>query len=123
MTPAEIAYRDATRAEPSQMAQELQEILGQRSVAFAAGVQSPQAVGRWAAGKAEPQGEAEPRLRNLYKVVLVLRETESPQTIRAWLQGANPHLAHRAPLEVLREDDLGADAAAVVDAAVVFADA
>ena len=120
MSPTDVAHREATRTDFRQIAQELQEALGQRLVAYATGVRSPQAVGRWAAGKNEPRG-AEQGLRNLYRVFVVLRETENAQTIRAWLKGANPQLAHRAPIEFLREDS--ASVTAVTDAAATFADA
>ncbi len=102
-------------------AQKLQEALGQRLVAYATGVDSPQLVGRWAAGRNEPQGQTVQRLRDLYRVFVILRETESDQAIRAWLQGANPQLANRAPIELLHEDPNTVPA--VADAAFTFANA
>jgi hypothetical protein len=120
MSTIDVAFREATRTDFRQIAQELQEALGQRLVAFATGVRSPQAVGRWATGKSEPQGEAGQRLRNLYRVFVTLRETENHQTMRAWIQGANPQLANQAPIELLREDP-GA-VSAVTDAASTFVD-
>lgn len=122
MSPIEAAFQEATRAELPQVAQELQQALGQRLVAYATGVRSPQAVGRWAAGKSDPQQNTEQRLRTLYRVFLILQESENDKTIRAWFQSANPQLANQAPIEVLRESTAN-DAAAVAEAAVDFADA
>jgi len=121
MSPTDVAHREATRTDFRQIAQELQEALGQRLVAYATGVRSPQAVGRWATGKNEPQGQTDQRLRDLYRVFVILRDTESDQTIRAWLQGANPQLANQAPIELLHEDPSAVTA--VADAALNFVDA
>lgn len=99
------AHRDATRTPLHEIAAELQDALGQRLVAYAAGTRSPQAVGRWATAATSPREDAERRVRALYRVFVILREAEDHATIRAWLLGANPDLEDRAPLELLREDE------------------
>lgn len=96
------AYREATRAKVPAIAQRLQELLGQQLVAYAIGVSSPKMVGRWAKGT-PPHPGTELKLRNLYRTVLILLDSVGPQTVRAWLQGANPDLADVPPVEVLRE--------------------
>jgi hypothetical protein len=59
-------------------------------------------AGRWV--RTNPHDDARERLRALYRVVLILQETEQPDTIRAWLVGANPQLDDQAPVELLRND-------------------
>lgn len=84
--------------------QVLQDVLGQRLLAYTTEVRSAQAIGSWAAGEATPRAGADQRLRALYQTVLILREAGlSRHTIRAWLQGANPDLGERAPIELLRQ--------------------
>jgi len=104
-TTIESAYAGALRAPVRQMADECQRLLGQRLVAYVTGHKSPKIVGRWALGQNEPHDDARERLRALYRVVLILRETEQPDTIRAWLVGANPQLDDKAPVELLRNDE------------------
>jgi hypothetical protein len=84
------------------MAGGLQELLGQRVVAYATGLRSPKAVGRWTTGT-NPHREQDKKLRNLYRTVLILRESYGPETIRAWLEGANPDLGDVAPIDALRQ--------------------
>jgi hypothetical protein len=114
--PTQAAHKQAITESIAAIAQELQELLGQKLVAYTTDVKSPKAVGRWAHGVVEPRAEAEQRLRALYRAVLTLQEAYGPQTIRAWLQGANPDLANQAPVDVLRK---GRDAA-VIEAAESF---
>jgi len=99
-------YKEATRATVPEMAAECQRLLGQRLVAYVTGHRSPKMVGRWALEKSEPQAEAKERLRALYRTVRILGEHEQPDTIRAWLMGANPQLHDQAPVELLREAKL-----------------
>lgn len=114
--PTQAAHKQAITASIAAIAQELQELLGQKLVAYTTDVKSPKAVGRWARDEAEPRAESEQRLRALYRTVLTLQEAYGPQTIRAWLQGTNPDLANQAPVEVLRK---GREAA-VIEAAEHF---
>jgi hypothetical protein len=109
----EEAHRKAARTSVSKIAAELQEIVGQRQVAFAVGIRSSKEVGRWANAESKPRVETDARLRNLYRVVEALRNSgEEPETIRAWMLGANPSLEEKAPIEIFKEggwtDVLGA---------------
>jgi hypothetical protein len=110
------AFKEAMTRPISEIAAQLQELLGQRLVAFAVGVRSPKLVGRWAAGDHEPRDEPEKRLRELYRAVLILRDHYGAETIRAFMVGANPDLEDRAPIDVLH-DGRGAE---VVRAAESF---
>lgn len=113
-----VAYKGATTTPVPEIAAELQDLLGQRLVAYGANVRSPKLVGRWAAGS-DPRDETAKRLRELYRVVLVLRnQGHGPGTIRAFVNSANPDLGDRAPIDAIR-DGLGVDA---VHAAEAFGD-
>ena len=37
--------------------------------------------------------------------MLILQSTYGPETIRAWLVGANPDLNDRPPIDLIREDE------------------
>jgi hypothetical protein len=112
--------RTAEPFDVSRLADELQRAIGQRLVAYAVGVRSPQAVGRWARGERVPRPKTVVKLMDLYGVYLVLSETERDEMIVAWLLGGNPHLGENAPIELLREGDdepvLSAAIAFVLDA-------
>jgi hypothetical protein len=102
LPPTEAAHKEAILASIPDMARELQELLGQRGVAYTTGVRSPKAVGRWLTGT-PPHPNTLKKLRNLYRTVLILRESYGPETIRAWLEGANPDLGDCAPIDALRQ--------------------
>jgi hypothetical protein len=100
----EEAHRVAARTAVAIIADELQKILGQRQVAFAVGIKSSKEVGRWATDDSKPRDETDVRLRQLFRVVEVLRKGgEEPDTIRAWLLGSNPSLDEEAPIEAFRD--------------------
>ncbi len=103
MPTAEVAFRDSLHARVRTMAGELQEVLGQRLVAFVTGSSSNKTVARWAKGDNDPNFEAEGRLRALYRTVLILRDHEPPETIRAWLASPNPDLGDDVPADLLRK--------------------
>src|SRR5262245_30721626 len=104
-TAMQAAHDQAMRTPVVDLATACQRLFGQRAVAYVAGHKTPQIVGRWAAGYNEPNDEARARLRALYRTVLILEEREQPDTIRAWMLGANPQLDDRAPLELLHDDE------------------
>jgi hypothetical protein len=106
------AFRQAVTKDFAAVASDLQEILGQRLVAYVAGVGSPKSVGRWATGVTAPQrDDAKQRVRNLYRVVCALSATLkgdgalSDEGVRAWLLSANPELNDRIPLDLLRDGE------------------
>lgn len=99
----EAAYKESLEASVATMAGELQEVLGQRVVAFVAGSKSNKTVGRWARGEtADPGDEALGRLRALYRIQLLMRERVKPPTCRAWMTSPNPELGEEVPAAVLR---------------------
>jgi uncharacterized protein (DUF2384 family) len=58
-------------------------------------------------------GEEGWRLSGLAAVVTALLAIYEPEAISGWLQGNNPHLGDRRPLDVLAEGDVAAVMAAV----------
>ncbi len=97
----QAAYRKEVEEPTAVIAQTLQQELGQRLVAYVTETRSPKAVGRWAQGVA-PRDDARRKLRELYRTVLILKQVYGADTIRAWLEGANPDLGNQAPVEILR---------------------
>lgn len=84
----------------------LQESLGQKLVAVMAGVKDPSTVGRWASGAVEPRAATEARLRSIYQVFTLLMDQESIHTIRAWFVGLNPQLDDTSPARAIAEGDI-----------------
>jgi hypothetical protein len=74
-------------------------------VARAIGV-DPAQLSRWRKGQ-EPSESAWDRLVDLFAVVSKLEGFYSPSHIRAWLDGANAHLAERSPLYLIRHGESG----------------
>ncbi len=81
----------------------MQEVLGQKLVAYIAGVSDPRTVGRWAAGERAPRAEHEQRLRCAYQTFQLLLAEESPHTVRAWFLGLNPQLDDQSPAQSIRD--------------------
>lgn len=111
------AHARATRATVPEMATALQEIFGQKLVAIMTGIQDPKSVGAWARGSQKPHPPVERRLREAYHITSLLLSAESPETVRAWFMGMNPHLDDQSPALVLSEAD---GPARVVGAARAF---
>jgi len=118
-TGARGAFRESITLPVDRIAAELQRKLGQRAVAYAAGIKSPKLVGRWAdkEGGHSPRPEHEKRLRALMYVVRVLQQDGyGDETVRAFIAGDNPDLGDKTPLDVIRAGH-GSDA---VRAATAF---
>ena len=86
----ERVHNEATRTSVTDISAHLQQLLGQRTTAFACGVRSPKSVGHWVAGT-QPAADTTQRLRALFETVLIL-EDEDDETKVAWLTGTNPGL-------------------------------
>jgi len=100
------AHERAVSFEIKDVARYLQEALGQKLVAYIAGVSDSKRVGRWAQGAQSPRDEAERRLRAAFQIFHLLLAEESPHVIRAWFIGMNPQLDDDSPAEVIREGRL-----------------
>jgi hypothetical protein len=99
------AFNEAIRTSIDSIAGRLQEYLGQKITAFAVGIKDPRTIGRWARNEQAPREAQAARLRNLYSVTQLLLARETPETVRAWLLGANPLLDGRTPIDLLNKDD------------------
>jgi hypothetical protein len=99
----EQAHQSATGRAPDELARELQEMLGQKLVAFALGDRHPKTVGRYARGDREPEPDAMRRLVDLYTVVEILQHGMQERTVKTWMLGTNPVLRGNAPIDVFHE--------------------
>lgn len=99
----EQAHDTAAQREPSELASELQALLGQRMVAFALGDRHPKTIGRYARGERSPDDAAVRRLVDLYTLVELLENGMRRKAIRSWMLGSNPRLRGRAPIEAIHE--------------------
>ena len=68
----EHAHDTATQREPSELASELQALLGQKMVAFALGDRHPKTIGRYARGERSPDDATVRRLVDLFTLVELL---------------------------------------------------
>lgn len=103
--PIEEAHELAVKRAPNEIAAELQELLGQKLVAFALGDRHPKTIGRYARGERNPDDEALAALTDLYTVVTVLKEgraTPGPW-IKKWMLGSNMRLNGKAPIQVFHD--------------------
>jgi len=100
------AHQKAMTFEVKDIARYLQEALGQRLVAYMAGVEDPKRVGRWAQGAQTPREEAERRLRAAFQIFHLLVASDSEHVVRAWFIGMNPQLEDDSPAEVIHEGRL-----------------
>jgi hypothetical protein len=100
------AHQEAMRLPLSSLAEKLQDVLGQQLTAYAVGLKDPRMIGKYARGAVKKPGHStEDRLRRLYVITQILSTRETAETVRAWMIGANPLLEHRAPVELLHEEN------------------
>jgi hypothetical protein len=99
----EDAHAEATQNDARELASELQELLGQKLVAFAIGDRHPKTIGRYARGEREPDAETLGRLVDLSTIVGILRRGMSAHAIKAWMMGMNPRLKGKAPIVAVHE--------------------
>ncbi len=102
-TLTEAAHREATVTAIGDIANILQDALGQKMVAFMVGNKDPKTIGRWASGQTAPDSDDSTLLRNAFQVFALLQTRESKQTIKAWFAGMNPQLNDSSPAEALAE--------------------
>ena len=112
---------EATRLGIDEVAGYLQAELGQRLTAYLSGVSDPKAVGRWAAGRAEPRDAAQMRLRDAFQATRLLVEAYGAKTAKAWWVGSNTRLDDEAPAMIVRYASVPDELRFVVPAARAFA--
>lgn len=103
--PIEVAHRIAVQTRPRDMASDLQELLGQKLVAYAIGDRHPKSIGRYARGERRPTDDALEGLTNLYTIVCVLKDgrAEYGSWIKQWMLGSNVRLGGKAPVQVFHD--------------------
>ncbi len=105
-TAAAEAHQKAVAFEISDIAQFLQETLGQKLTAYIAGVADPKRVGQWAKGAQAPRAEPERRLRAAFQIFHLIQGSESQHVVRAWFIGMNPQLDDESPAEAIHDGRL-----------------
>ena len=105
MSPRQEAHREAVRLDIASVARNLQDVLGQKIVAYAVGLADGRIIGKYARNEVQPSQKTETRLRDLYIITQILSSREDPPTVRAWMLGAHPLLEDRAPVELLHEEN------------------
>jgi hypothetical protein len=104
-----------------EMAQSLQEQLGQKVVAYVAGITDPKLINRWAAGENKPTEMALFRLRSAFEIVQVLSSVYDTDTAKAWLFGTNSRLGDEAPAYLIRHAQSWEDLKEIAPTARAFA--
>lgn len=101
------AHRRAIQATFGEIVAELTEIVGKKLTAYIAGVKDTRVVDRWIDGDVvQPYKDADRRIRLAYQIAKTLAERDSPRIVQAWFIGLNPELQDRAPIRLLRDEDV-----------------
>lgn len=106
--------------EAGELADFLQEHLGQKLTAYLAGLKDAKAVGQWARGRAEPSAITRERLRAAYHVTALFTPVYGDRAAQAWFFGANSAFDDQAPAAVLRVAETPEEIARVVPAGRAF---
>jgi hypothetical protein len=110
----------SSTANLASVARYLQEELGQKTVAYLAGIRDPKMVGRWAAAKNAPAEMTQLRLRAAYELTKTLVAAYDAETAKAWLFGSNSRLDDEAPAYVIRYANSWDDLRTVIKTARTF---
>jgi hypothetical protein len=115
--------RAAARGDAADLAQYLQEQLGQRIAAHLVGLGDSRQIGRWARRQHLPTagGDYDRRLHEGYKIVRIIVEGYDANTAKAWLFGTNTRLDDHAPIDVIAQATATADFRSVLRVARQFA--
>lgn len=119
MTVAEVernAHQEASLRTGNELAAALQQVLGQKLLAYALGDRHPKTIGRYARDERLPDDATVAVLVDLYTIVGILEQGMRRETIRTWMLGSNPRLRGKAPIVVFHEGN----AAKVKGAAKAF---
>lgn len=104
----EQLHQEAIRVSVQEAATLLQDTLTRRVTAYVAGVADGKTVTRWVTGDVTEikSQETEQRLRRAYEIARLLLKFDSPNTVRAWFTGMNPHLDDASPAQAIRDGKL-----------------
>jgi hypothetical protein len=101
--PFSVAHERLGDHDARALASSLQDVLGQKLVAFALGDRHPKTIGRYARGERAPNDQVHGRLVNLFIVVEILKVGMRDAVVKSWMLGANPRLRGKAPIEAFHE--------------------
>jgi hypothetical protein len=93
------AYNRAIATPLDRVVEQLTDLLGATLVATIGGVNETRAVAQWLSGRKPQRPHV---LRFALQLALMLGTTKEAAMLRAWFQGANPHLNDRSPALLLR---------------------
>lgn len=100
------AHLHTTRLAIANIAETLQDVLGQKLTAHLAGLTDTKAIGEYAKGTRTPRPEVESRLRLAFQVFQIIVDADSDHVARAWFIGLNPQLNDDTPADAIRNDRL-----------------
>jgi predicted Rdx family selenoprotein len=100
------AHRRAVQAPFSEMVAEVVELLGKKLTAYIGGVKDTRVIERWMQGGVDPYKDADQRIRLAFQIARTLGDHDSPRVVQAWFTGLNPELQDRAPIRLLREENI-----------------
>ena len=118
LTAAE-AHNEAMSLPIREVVEQLVGLLGATATANAGGVKETRAVQQWLTGEREPQRAHV--LRFALQLALMISNLGTRELARAWFYGANPALADRVPLSLLRDEPLETIQLSLMTAARAFA--
>lgn len=116
------AHQKAMRLPTPEVVRELSGVLGERLVAYIAGVSETRAVREWAAGERDIRDpRVGPRLRLGLQLAAMLQDFgDEREVVQAWMQGVNPQLDDQVPARLLREGELDEVGPELLEAARAF---
>ena len=100
------AHRRAVQASFAEIVAELVQILGKKLTAYIGGVKDTRVIERWMQGGTAPYRDVDPRIRLAYQIAKTLSEHDSARVVQAWFTGLNPELQDRAPIRLLKEEEV-----------------
>ena len=113
---------DATKKPIYEIADFLQENLGQKITAYISGLKHPKEVGNWISKHANPQDTKTMRLRYAYQAARMLIDIYDANTAKAWFFGSNTRLDDEAPAFLIRNANDPESLRFIIPAARAFAE-
>ena len=105
------------------IAEFLQNHLGQKMTAYLCGLNDAKNVGQWINGNVSPKDLSAMKLRYTYHVTRMIIDAFDDDTAKAWLFGANTRLNDEAPAYIFRHSKTFEDLRRIVPVARAFATA
>ncbi len=105
------------------IAEFLQNHLGQKMTAYVCGLNDVKNVGQWINGRVSPKDLSAMKLRYAYYVTRMLVDAFDDETAKAWLFGTNTRLKDEAPAYIFHNSKTFEDLRTIVPVARTFATA